>query len=112
MIWNCIDDHEGAKTRAQILSPWQPLIDQYILFHQGYSRIELPKVQLDRVHFAFLDGAHGYDDVMFEFKQIENKQQMGDTIIYDDYNSDFPGLVRAVDEICTKYSYSKKNYQT
>lgn len=108
MIWNCIDDHDGPKSRAQILSPWQALIDRYILFHQGYSRLELPKVQLDRVHFAFLDGAHGYEDVMFEFSQIRDKQFSGDIIIYDDYNKKlFPGLVKAVDEICLHNSYKR-----
>lgn len=113
MIWNCIDDHNGPMSRAQILSPWQTLIDRYILFHQGYTRIELPKIQLDRIHFAFLDGAHGYDDVMFEFQQIKDKQQTGDIIIYDDYNKlHFPGLVKAVDEICLKYSYSRTDINT
>ena len=108
MIWNCIDDHAGPKSRSEILSPWQDLVDRYILFHQGYSRVELPKVQFDRVHFAFLDGAHGYEDVMFEFSQIRDKQKSGDIIIYDDYNKvQFPGLVRAVDEICLKHSYSR-----
>jgi len=108
MIWNCIDDHGGPKSRSQILSHWQGLIDRYILFHQGYSKVELPKVQFDRVHFAFLDGAHGYQDVMSEFYQIKDKQQSGDIIIYDDYNKvQFPGLVRAVDEICSKYSYMR-----
>jgi len=113
MIWNCIDDHMGPKSRSQILTPWQSLINRYILFHQGYSRIELPKIQLDRVHLAFLDGAHGYEDVMFEFNQIKDKQQSGDIIIYDDYNGvQFPGLVRAVDEICIRYSYSRKDLKT
>ena len=108
MIWNCIGDHDGQKTRAQILSPWQGLIDRYILFHQGYTRLELAKVQLDRVHFAFLDGAHGYEDVMFEFSKIRDKQHSGDVIVYDDYNKNqFPGLVKAVDEICLRNSYKR-----
>lgn len=113
MIWNSIDDHDGPKSRSQILSRWQPLVDRYILFHQGYSRLELPKVQLDRIHLAFLDGAHGYNDVMFEFYQIKDKQLSGDIIIYDDYNSVlFPGLVKAVDEICAKYSYLRRDIRT
>tara|TARA_B100000575_G_C23143738_1_gene666805 strand:- start:7769 stop:8617 length:849 start_codon:yes stop_codon:yes gene_type:complete len=108
MIWNCIDDHSGAKSRSELLSPWQNLVDKFILFHQGYSKVELPKVQLDRVHFAFLDGAHGYDDVISEFNQIKDKQELGDIIIYDDYNKvQFPGLVKAVDEICSEHSYKR-----
>ena len=63
--------------------------------------------------FAFLDGAHGYEDVMFEFSQIRDKQKSGDIIIYDDYNKvQFPGLVRAVDEICLKHSYSRVDINT
>jgi predicted O-methyltransferase YrrM len=113
MFWNCIDDLDGQKSRAQILTPWQALIDRYILFHQGYSRLELGKVQFDRVHFAFLDGAHGYNDVMFEFTQIKDKQHSGDIIIYDDYNKNlFPGLVKAVDEICSMHSYKRVNINT
>ncbi len=108
MIWNCIDDHSGPKSRSELLFPWQDLVDKYILFHQGYSRVELSKVQLDRVHFAFLDGAHGYKDVMSEFYQIKDKQESGDIIIYDDYNKvQFPGLVKAVDEICLNYAYER-----
>ena len=30
-------------------------------------------------------------------------------MVYDDYNiKKFPGIVKAVDEICNKYSYHKK----
>jgi predicted O-methyltransferase YrrM len=110
MIWNCIDDHDGPKSRAEILEPWRYLASKYILFHQGYAKIELPKIQFDRVHFAFLDGAHNYDDILSEFEAIKDKQLAGDVIVFDDYNTkQFPGLVKAVDEICIKYTYNRND---
>ena len=106
IYWNCIDDLEGPKSRAQLLKPWKELTKNYIVFHQGDTRIELPKVRSDRIHFAFLDGAHSYEDVMWEFSQIREYQRSGDIIVYDDYTQDhFPGLVRAVDEICELNGY-------
>ena len=71
--------------------------------------IQLKKVGLQRVNFAFLDGAHSYKDVFFEFNILKIHQKKGDMIIFDDYNKEsFPGIVRAVDEICSKFSYEKK----
>lgn len=108
MYWNCVDDDEGQKTRATLLEPWRELVDNYIVFHQGDTRVSLPKVRCGRVHFAFLDGAHTYEDVMFEFEQISPFQRAGDVIVYDDYSqSQFPGLVQAVDEICAHHGYER-----
>ncbi len=108
MYWNCIDDVEGQKTRAELLQPWKDLVENYIVFHQGDTRISLPKVRCSRIHFAFLDGAHTYDDVMFEFMQVAPFQKAGDIIVYDDYNkTQFPGLVKAVDEICAQQGYDR-----
>jgi Methyltransferase domain len=113
MYWNCIDDWDrGALTRAQLLHPWRDLLNNYIIFHQGDTKLELPKVQVDRIHFAFLDGAHTFEDVMFEFEQIRDRQQSGDMIVYDDYtHSQFPGLVAAVDKICSEYGYRRADLQ-
>lgn len=110
MFWNSISDNtNGALTRAQLLKNWKNLCQKYILFHQGDTRLELKKIYFERIHFAFLDGAHSYNDVMFEFNQIKKKQNQGDIIVYDDYNfKKFPGIVKAVDEICKKNNYAKQ----
>jgi len=109
MIWNCIADHLiGPQTREELLSPWSDLMERYITFVEGYSQIELQKICKSRIHFAFLDGAHTFDDVMFEFQAIKNCQKKGDVIIFDDYNKDkFPEIVKAVDVICEEFRYSK-----
>lgn len=112
MYWNCIDDNEGPRTRAELLCTWKDFLTDYIVFHQGDTRLELPKVQTERIHFAFLDGAHTYEEVMFEFNQIRDRQQPGDMIVYDDYTpTQFPGLVKAVDEICQRYHYRRTDLQ-
>jgi hypothetical protein len=112
MYWNCIDDCEKPKTRAELLKTWKDLLQDFVIFHQGDTSLELLKVQAERIHFAFLDGAHTYKDVMFEFQQIRERQETGDIIVYDDYTpQQFPGLVRAVDEICEQYQYQRTDLQ-
>lgn len=110
MFWNCIDDLDGPKSRSELLEKWKDLIENYILFHQGDTLIQLKKNYLERINFCFLDGSHTYKDVMFEFNQIKNHQKTGDMIVYDDYTiNQFPGIVKAVDEICSNFNYSRKD---
>ena len=71
MYWNCAADHtKGEQTRHDLLSNWNDLTERYIIFIQGFTRLVLPKIALTRINFAFLDGAHTYEDVMFEFNTI------------------------------------------
>lgn len=109
IYWNCITDHlYGPITREKLLNPWKRLISDYIIFFQGYSNVSLGKINLDRIHFAFLDGAHTYEDVIFEFNILKDQQKKGDVIVFDDYNKKlFPNIVKAVDEICDKFFYKK-----
>ena len=108
MYWNCIDDLDGMKTRLDLLNPWKNLVDNFIIFIEGNTRETLKSISTGRVNFAFLDGAHTYDDVMFEFFQIKDKQLPGDVIVYDDYSSKlFPGIVKAVDYICSDFGYDR-----
>lgn len=109
MYWNSIDDHDGPRSRKALLAPWADLAECYILFVEGDSRINLSRVSADNIGFAFLDGAHGYNDVLFEFDTVAKKQKIGDVIIFDDYNTeDFPGLVKAVDDGCLALGYAKQ----
>ena len=106
MYWNCIDDHEGAKTRQELLSPWKELVDPYIIFIENDSRIGIRRAAMGRVNFAFLDGAHTFDDVMIEFGMVQQRQEKGDVIVFDDYNPTlFPGIVQGVNEGCKKWGY-------
>ncbi|MER9082567.1 class I SAM-dependent methyltransferase [Mesorhizobium sp. M0895] len=98
-IWNCIDDHDGPKSRAEILQPWADLA-RNVLFLQGDTLDLLPKVGLDRINFAFLDAQHIESSVMQEFELVSARQEKGDMIVFDDVTSKlFPGVVKAVDRI-------------
>ena len=75
---------------------------------EGLSTDVLPQIKYKRIHFAFIDGAHDYDNVNYESKFISQFQNAGDIIIFDDYNkSQYPSLVEAVDEFCKNELYSK-----
>jgi Methyltransferase domain len=108
IYWNCIDDADGPKTRAQLLEPWKELVDRYVLFLWGESATILPAISVGRIHFAFVDAAHNYETVMFEFGHISPKQQPGDVIMFDDVTpTQFSGVVEAVDEICSTRGYAR-----
>ena len=108
MYWNCIDDCEKQKSRSELLSPWDDLVQKYIIFVEGDSFINLKNIQSPRINFAFLDGAHSFNDVFYEFETIAKRQQPGDVIMFDDYNTrQFSGLVKAVDEGCILLGYDK-----
>lgn len=109
MYWNCIDDHEGPKSRAELLSPWAELVDPYLVFIESDNRIGIRRTAMGRIHFAFLDGAHGYEDVAAEFSMVQQRQKAGDVIVFDDYNPVlFPGIIRGVDEGCVRWGYEKQ----
>ena len=109
MYWNCIDDSEGEKTRAQLLAEHSELIDRHIWFMEGKSDDILNMLELSRIHFAFLDGVHNYEDVKFEVSYVLPRQKKGDIIFFDDYQeSYFPGIVKAVKELESEGAYSIK----
>ncbi len=109
MYWNCIADDQGPQSRAELLRDYQSLIDEYIIFHQGDTKNELNKIEIPRIHFAFLDGQHTYDYAMYEFGYVTQRQKSDDIIFFDDYTPQlFPGIAKAVNEICDRYGYTKK----
>lgn len=92
MYWNCIDDHDGQKTRAELLEPWADLT-KMVTFVTGDSKVTFHPQECD---FAFLDGAHTYEDVRSEYGKLKNPR----VVVFDDYTpTQFPGICRAVDEI-------------
>lgn len=109
MYWNCIADEKGPMSRSELLHNYQSLIEKYIIFIQGDSKLQLKKVKIPRIHFAFLDGSHTYEYVLNEFSFLKDKQKKGDIVFFDDYTPGyFPGIVKAVDKICEKHGYSKE----
>lgn len=98
IFWNCIDDHDGKKSRQELLNPWDKQLKN-INFLTGPSSLILKKINYDRINFAYIDGMHDDFNVRKEFKFISMKQIKGDFIIFDDYSSNFPDIIRFVNEI-------------
>ncbi|NIA69072.1 class I SAM-dependent methyltransferase [Pelagibius litoralis] len=99
ILWNCIDDHEGPKTRQQLLSAYPELLSR-IVFLQGRSDEAVATIGLLRVNFAFLDATHSEVDVRREFEFVSARQRKGDVVILDDVTpAAFPGVVAAVEAI-------------
>ena len=113
MFWNCAADHiEGKQSRYELIAEWKSLIEKYIVFIQGSTKHILPKIYLKRINFAFLDGVHTYENVLFEFNVINKSQKKGDVIVFDDYNKkDFPGVFKAINLIAEKMNYEIKVIQ-
>ena len=97
IYWNCIDDHEGPKTRFELLSSWKEELSN-IIFLTGPSFFTLKKFKEHKVNFAYIDGMHDYRNVKKEFDFISSRQSSGDMIILDDVNSSFPEVEKFLDE--------------
>ena len=108
MFWGVIEDHNGPQTRLQLLRNYNNLLSK-ITFIQGDTKIQVKKYCSNRVNFAFIDGGHGYIDVINDYNLIAERQQKGDIVVFDDYSTSmFPKVVDAIDWICHKYQYNKQ----
>ena len=98
-IWNSIDDHEGPKSRREIVSRWPDLVKN-IIFLQGSSSLLLDRVGVSSFDFAFLDAQHIRSAVLNEFNAVQKLQTKGDKIVFDDVTpSLFPGVCEAVNKV-------------
>lgn len=106
ILWNCVLDEDGPRTRAELLRDYHDLIERFLIFQRGDTRSEMARMWIPRVHFAFLDSVHTYEHVMAEFACIRDRQKSGDVLVFDDYSPEsYPGVVAAADEICRTRRY-------
>ncbi len=100
ILWNCISDPKyGKLSRKSLLKDYEKFL-KYITFHKGTSKDVLNKMTIDRINFSFLDGAHDYEDVRFEFNYLKNRNKKGDMIFLDDVTpGSYDSIVKLVNEI-------------
>lgn len=111
IYWNCIDDFEGRKTRAELLKPWNEWANKITFLH-GDTLLMLPRVGVSRVNFAFLDAQHIRRSVIAEFNAVTALQQPGDMIFFDDVTpAAYPGVAKAVDEIEEEGHYALRRFE-
>ena len=107
IYWNCHRDADGPTTRLELLSPWQDLIEDYVVFLRGYTSLVLKQMGISRVNFAFLDSGHDYRTLKEEIGYVTDHQKVSDVIVCDDYAPEkYPGVVRAVDETLDGQTYT------
>ncbi len=113
ILWNSIADASGPKTRFELLAEWRQLLERYVVFLRGRSEIVIEQLGLQRIHFAFLDGAHDYEHVRAELEFVAARQRAGDRILCDDYSeTEFPGIVEAVEEFLARGEYSASRFDS
>lgn len=111
MYWNCIDDHEGPKSRQQLLQPWSEELLR-IVFIQGWTGKQMERTGLLRINFAYLDAQHTEEDVLKEYRYVRERQEAGDVIVFDDVTAgSFDGVVQAVENIEQEGLYSVDRLQ-
>ena len=111
IFWNCIDDHEGPKTRTELLDKWPEELTR-IIFLQGWTSSIISQIGLNRINFAFLDSQHTKKDVLREFNYVSRRQKIGDIIVFDDVTEGiFQGVCEAVQFISENYPYDVKKFQ-
>lgn len=100
IYWNCLNDISFDKqTRYELLKSWEYLLNKYLIYVNGYSRLILRKFFFPRIHFCFIDGSHQYHDVFYEINFVKNRQKKNDIIFFDDFNlKKFPGVVKATND--------------
>lgn len=110
-IWNCIDDLERPKSRAELLHPWSALT-RSITFLQGDTVYLAPRVGLERINFAFLDAQHIKSSVLSELAAVVPYQTTGDMVFFDDVTpAIFPGVVDAVAHLEAAGTYRVTRFQ-
>lgn len=78
---NTVAELNGPVTLAQILEPW-PEADQ-IDFKQS-TGVDYLKMNVRRIHLAFVDGKHSGHVVAQEAALLAKRQEPGDFTIFDD----------------------------
>ena len=73
--------------------------------YKGFSKSELPKIDLSTIDMIFLDGGHSYETVSSDLFIILKGIKKGKVILCDDYDQESYGVKKAVDEL--KYQVSE-----
>ena len=92
-----------------MLDRWSDLRDNYINFITGDSNKIIKELDIGRIHFAFLDGAHFFKELTNELNFVEKNQKSGDIIVCDDYTQkQFPDICKAIDKFLENKKYEHK----
>ena len=76
---------------------------------KGNSNKVLPKIDMSKIDFVFLDGGHEYETVINDLKHCLEVLKNGGTVLCDDYDLTYaPGVKKAIDEFI---NHNNLNYE-
>jgi hypothetical protein len=73
-------------------------LDHLVMHLVGWSHVAVTYLDFANVEAVFIDGGHEYEDVCRDFLAVRGRVRAGTRSLFHDYNPEFPGVVRAVDE--------------
>ena len=77
--------------------------EQNVHLIKGNSNKLLPKIDMSKIDYVFLDGGHAYETVKNDLHYSKAVLDNNGTILCDDYNLSYaPGVKKAIDEFITE----------
>tara|TARA_B110000971_G_scaffold14733_1_gene13623 strand:- start:202 stop:828 length:627 start_codon:yes stop_codon:yes gene_type:complete len=76
---------------------------------KGNSNKLLPKIDMSKIDYVFLDGGHAYETVKNDLYYSKAVLHNNGTILCDDYNLSYaPGVKKAIDEFISENNFKSK----
>jgi hypothetical protein len=86
--------HDGPGWYARLC----PERDQIVQVFSDSATYDFAAVELP-VDFAYVDGGHGYENVLTDSINVLTRVRAGGVVLWDDYYHFFPGVIRALGQI-------------
>jgi hypothetical protein len=100
---------DEATQRAQVFAEDAPsfllrtmreqALDHLVMHLVGWSHVAVRYIDFDSVGAVFIDGGHEYDSVRDDILAVRPRLRVGGRLLFHDYLDEFPGVVRAIDEL-------------
>lgn len=127
---NILDDKEMTSKHNKISNPIKHLLynvifkrnlnslksvnsllkkfNKNVILYKGLSSKMLPKIDISKIDFVFLDGGHSYETVKNDLHLILKNIKKNKVIICDDYDQKQYGVKKAVDELTNNVTEIKE----
>lgn len=109
----CSGDKDGNNIKyINLDSSYKNLLNKFannssINIFKGTSYSFYKTIPDNYLDFIYIDGDHTYNGVCLDLEHSRNKVKSGGVISGHDYTPTFEGVIRAVDEFCSRYNLSK-----
>jgi hypothetical protein len=74
-------------------------LDHLVMHFVGWSHVAVRYIDFERVGAVFIDGGHEYESVRNDVLAVRPRLRGGARLLFHDYLDEFPGVMRAIDEL-------------